>query len=135
MRVFLDTNVLASAFGTRGLCTDVVRLVLAEHELVISEFVLDELAKALRQKFGVPDATVQEILVLLRTCRLQSTPAELPKIDVRDRDDLAVLGAAMAAGADALVTGDKDLLAIKEQLGIQITNPRGFWEMLKRKSA
>lgn len=32
MRVFLDTNVLVSAFATRGLSADVFRLVLAEHE-------------------------------------------------------------------------------------------------------
>ena len=32
MRVFLDTNVQVSAFATRGLCADVLRLVLAEHE-------------------------------------------------------------------------------------------------------
>ena len=34
VRVFLDTNVLVAAFATRGLCADVVRTVLAEHELV-----------------------------------------------------------------------------------------------------
>jgi hypothetical protein len=35
MKVMLDTNVLASAVATRGLCADVLRAVLAEHELVI----------------------------------------------------------------------------------------------------
>ena len=42
MRVFLDTNVLLSAFAARGLCADVFRTVLAEHELITSEFVLGE---------------------------------------------------------------------------------------------
>ena len=40
MRVFLDTNVLISAFATRGLGADVVNLVLAEHQLVLGESVL-----------------------------------------------------------------------------------------------
>ena len=42
MKVVLDTNVLASAAATRGLCADVLREVLAEHELVICKQVIDE---------------------------------------------------------------------------------------------
>ncbi len=40
MKVFLDTNVLASAAVTRGLCSDVLREVFASHDLFISEQVL-----------------------------------------------------------------------------------------------
>ena len=36
MKVLLDTNVLVSAFATRGLCADVLRLVLTEHEMVVA---------------------------------------------------------------------------------------------------
>ena len=51
MRLFLDTNVLASAFGTRGLCLDLLRLVLDEHELLASIPLLDELERVLDEKF------------------------------------------------------------------------------------
>jgi predicted nucleic acid-binding protein len=40
VRVFLDTNVLISAFATRGLCAELFRSVIAEHELVLGEVVL-----------------------------------------------------------------------------------------------
>ena len=50
MRVFLDTNVLVAAFATRGLCADVVRTVLAEHEFLISSTVIEELTLTLTQK-------------------------------------------------------------------------------------
>ena len=43
MRVFLDTNVLAGAIGTRGLCADVLREIFASHDLLISEHVIGEL--------------------------------------------------------------------------------------------
>jgi hypothetical protein len=36
VRVCLDTNVLVAAFATRGLCADVLRTVIAEHELVLA---------------------------------------------------------------------------------------------------
>ena len=42
MRVFVDTNVLVAAVATRGLCADVLRAVLASHELVVSQQVLAE---------------------------------------------------------------------------------------------
>ena len=42
MRVFFDTNVLVSAFLARGLCADLLRLVLSEHTLLCSEVVLDD---------------------------------------------------------------------------------------------
>jgi hypothetical protein len=38
VKVFLDTNVLVSGFAARGLCADVMRLVLAEHELIMGEW-------------------------------------------------------------------------------------------------
>jgi len=39
VKVFLDTNILVSGVATRGLCADVIRLVLAEHELITGEVV------------------------------------------------------------------------------------------------
>ena len=46
MRVLLDTDVLVAAFATRGICQDVIRVVLAEHRLLIGESVLEELEPA-----------------------------------------------------------------------------------------
>lgn len=62
MRVFLDTNVLVSAFTTRGLGADVFRLVLAEHELIVGRIVLEELRGVLREKIGLPESAVREAL-------------------------------------------------------------------------
>ncbi len=66
MRVFLDTNVLVSAFATRGLCADVLRVVLGEHTLVTSEVVLRELGRVLQRRIGIPPRTVKEIVDFLR---------------------------------------------------------------------
>jgi uncharacterized protein len=41
VRVFLDTNVLVSAFATRGLCADLLELVLLEHDLVLGRWVIE----------------------------------------------------------------------------------------------
>ena len=54
MRVFLGINVLVGALATRGVCADVLRVVLAEHTLVTSEVVLRELIRALRTRIKLP---------------------------------------------------------------------------------
>lgn len=136
MRVFLDTNVLVSAFATRGLCADVLRVVLAEHELVTAETVLAELQRVLISKIGAPAALAKEIDSFLRAHHVEPAPRELPKVPVRDADDLLVLASALEARAEVLVTGDHDLLALaEEEAGLRIVDPRGFWSLVRRKTA
>ena len=134
MKVFLDTNVLVSGFTTRGLCADVIRLVLAEHELVVGEVVLKELERVLTRKIELPAETIQEIIAFLEQQPIQPTPKAVSPIPVRDEDDQWVLASALAATAEILVTGDKDLLDIAGKVtGLTITDPRGFWNLAKKR--
>jgi putative PIN family toxin of toxin-antitoxin system len=132
VRVFLDTNVLVSAFATRGLCADVMRQVLAEHELVIGEVVLRELRKALRVKLKLPPATVTAIEELLRESEVIPRPRTPSELEVRDPDDRWVLTSAIAGRADVLVTGDRDLLEVAARSPVRIIDPRGFWTLLRK---
>lgn len=135
MKVFLDTNVLVSAFTTRGLCADVLRQVLAEHVLVTGEVVLEELGRVLAERFRLPARQVEAIVDFLGAHHVQPRPQELPAIEIRDPDDLWVFASALAAGADVLITGDKDLLDLRNQEpGIAIVDPRGFWNLLRELS-
>jgi putative PIN family toxin of toxin-antitoxin system len=130
--VLLDTNVLVSAYATRGLCADVLRLVLAEHELITAEVVLEELERILATKIHLPDEVIAEILASLREYPIQLRPSSIGDFPIRDPDDAWVLASAIAAGAEVLITGDPHLLdAAGEVTGIHITNPRGFWSMLR----
>jgi putative PIN family toxin of toxin-antitoxin system len=132
LRVFLDTNVLVSAFATRGLCADVLRLVLAEHELIVAEVVLRELRKALRVKLKLPPAIIATIDELLRENEVVPRPRAPSSLEVRDPDDRWVLASAIAGRADLLVTGDGDLLEIAAQSPVRIVDPRGFWVLLRK---
>jgi putative PIN family toxin of toxin-antitoxin system len=135
VRVFLDTNVLVSGFATRGLCADVIRLALAEHELIVSQVVLDELKRVLKQKIELPAEQIQEILAFLENQTVQPKPKSLSSIPVRDDDDQWVLASALAAKAEVLVTGDKDLLDVAGQVSdLTITDPRGFWNLAKKRT-
>ena len=132
MRVFLDTNVLVAAFATRGLCSDVLRTVLAEHELLLSGTVVEELTRTLIEKIRVPEPMVREIAVFLRSsAAFADAPPSPPPVVVRDPDDAVILGEALSIAADVLVTGDRDLLETGEVPGIRILDPRGFWQLVR----
>jgi uncharacterized protein len=133
VRVFLDTNVLASAFATRGLCADVMRDVLAEHILVTGDVVLLELRRVLRAKLKVPADTVDAIEEFLREHEVVPKPRAPHELPVRDPDDRWVLASAVEARADVLVTGDRDLLDLGKKAPLLIVDPRGFWTLLRRK--
>lgn len=130
MKVILDTNVLASAVATRGLCADMFRKVLAEHELVICKQITDELSRILADKFGVAPSLIREFMWLIRQDTIIVEPRIVPEVAVKDKDDLGILAAAVAARADVLVTGDKELQDLGRIERTQILSPRAFWAQL-----
>lgn len=131
MRVFLDTNVLISAFTTRGLCEDLFREVLASHDLIVSNVVLNELERILKEKFRMPRALTSEISTFLRQETVLSEAGILPRVKIKDRDDLPILSSALEGKADVFVTGDKELLDLQQVSHLEILSPRAFWERLK----
>ena len=131
MRVFLDSNVLVAAVATRGLCADVFRTVLASHQLVVSQQVLDEVRRVLRVKLGVSPGPIADFVRLLQREAEVVPPARLSEIELDDRDDLPILAAAVAARAEVLVTGDRELAELGRVEGMRVVSPRQFWEGLK----
>lgn len=131
MRVFLDTNVLVSAYAARGICADLVRSILAEHELMTGEVNLEELRRVLRERFAAPQERVDAIESGLRAEMVVPRPAKPATIRLRDPDDAWVLASALNGGADLLITGDRDLLDVASQVSIPIVDPRGGWERLR----
>ena len=133
MRVFLDTNVLAAAFATRGLCADLVRYVLAEHQLITGAVVLDELRDVLASRFKLPASAIRDILDLLQQQEVVAKPKKPASMPARDVDDAWILASAIEGRSDVLVTGDHDLLDIADAAPLPILSPRGFWEFVRKK--
>lgn len=133
MRVFLDTNVLASATATRGLCADVVREVIVSHVLIVSDFLFEELERVLRTKFRIDEELVVETIAMLRQDAVVAVPGAPPQVQLRDKDDLPILASGLAGAADVLVTGDKELLGLRRVGRMDILSPRQFWERLGRR--
>src|SRR3990172_7698725 len=66
IELFEQLRQRVAPFATRGLCSDVVRLVLAEHDLVVSETILAELGRVLADKIGLPDRAVRAVVRFVR---------------------------------------------------------------------
>jgi uncharacterized protein len=132
VKVFFDTNVLISAFTTRGLSADLFRFVVAEHDLLTGEVNLTEFRRVLRERFKVPPAEVALVEDQLRSHTIVARPSAPSDLPLRDPDDAWVLASALAGGAELLVTGDKDLLSITERSPLPIVDPRGCWDRLRR---
>lgn len=129
MKVFLDTNVLASALTTRGLCAELFEVVLQSHELLTSDPVLGELERILPGKLGQSEQVTEGFINLLHThALLVNTAPPFPSLP--DPDDEAIVASAIAGNANVFVTGDKALLELQSVEHLPIVSPRNFWEML-----
>jgi len=129
VRVFLDTNVLASALTTRGLCSDLFEVVLQSHEMLTSDHVLGELKRILPGKLGQSEDVTDGFINLLRSHALLIT-AKHPPPSLPDTDDEPIVASSIAGKANVFVTGDKALLELQSVENLPIVSPRHFWEML-----
>lgn len=139
-RILLDANVLISAvIRPSGPPGQIVADFLRAHsfDLVLSPAVVAEVERALAlpriRKYLVSPHDVHVWLVdLVALADLVDDTGRVAGV-VRDPDDDVVLAAAGAGRAEVLVTGDQDLLALREYEGIAIATPRAALDMLRRR--
>ena len=125
MRVVLDTNVVVAGIVAEGLCREILETHLPEHTPILSPILFDELVDTLRGKFGLrPDDL--PVLGLYRRLAEWCEPVGLAVPVCRDPDDDWVLATAVTGRADAIVTGDQDLLSLETLSGIAVLNARQF---------
>jgi putative PIN family toxin of toxin-antitoxin system len=121
-RVVIDANVLASAAAghpdspSRRLFDAVTA---RKIEVTLCERTLDELARALERPYFEKRVTAAERrrydLTLRIVCELLPTPTAPAEV-LRDPKDDYLVALAVTASAEAIITGDKDLL---EHAGLQ----------------
>jgi putative PIN family toxin of toxin-antitoxin system len=126
VRIVLDTNVLIAAFIARGVCHELLEHCVLHHSLATSEFILAELREKLIEKFEFTSERAAEVDRLLRSRMEIVVPTSLASPVCRDPDDDYILATAGAASCDCIITGDKDLLVLKQFGNIAIVSPAQF---------
>ena len=130
MKVVPDSNILISALIWGGMPARLVEsAILGEVELCVSQPIIDETIRVLRRK-GLDESALSEALDYIISGATVVTPFEILDVVKDDPDDNRIIECAIAAGADAIVTGDKHLLRLGQYGGIRIVRVR---ELLERR--
>ena len=134
MRVVLDTNVVIAAFAARGLCAEIFEVCLSEHTVILSEYILSEIKEKLAEKIKLPKNIVKNIDAYLRDSAEIVVPANFEKPVCRDRDDDNIIATALSGKVKFIITGDDDLLSLKNYKDIAIITPKDFWLKLREEN-
>lgn len=119
MRCVLDTNILVSAFLWQGIPAKLIELAKENKiQLFTSHVLFDELAEVLHRKKLAKSVentgfSADQLVSHYRRLAYRVTARQLAKRISRDPDDDHVLACALAAKADLIVSGDRDLLTLK----------------------
>lgn len=124
MRVFIDTNILISCIvwpDSRPAHSFFKAAYGYANTAIICEYSINELYRVFSRKFSGYMSDMEDFLrdhiFVLKIVPVPAEPCELEQL-IRDEKDRPILRAAISAGADILLTGDKDFL----ESGI--TNPK-----------
>jgi uncharacterized protein len=135
LTVVFDTNILFSAAGWRGnpfQCVEQARA--GKVEAVTCVELMEELAEKLELKLGFSTEQSAETLAdYLGFLRVVNIPKALNAVP-RDPDDNAVLECAIESKAEFVVSGDTDLLELKNFHGIEIVRAREFLSILANRA-
>lgn len=131
MKVVLDSNIIIAAFSSQGLCHSVFELCIDRFTIIISEFILSEVFRALNEKLKMPKKNVEMIVDYLREFCVIAAYDKLPKRVCRDKDDDEILALAKGSDAEFIITGDKDLLDLVKFSTTKIITPREFWSVVR----
>jgi len=131
MKVVIDTNIFVSSFFG-GNPKKIIDLWKTEKiTLCLSNAILDEYIDVLRRIGMKDEAELEELLSLFSKGFniLFTTKTPNIKIVKNDPDDDKFIECALALKANAVITGDGEVLAIKEYMGIKILTPQEFLEL------
>ncbi len=138
-RVVLDTNVyVSSVILSRGTPFEILEAWRNQaYILTTSEAIIAEIARVLRyprirDRYAITEADISRLVSSLRTDALIVPDADLAHSICADPDDDKFLACAAIAQADYLVTGDPDLLILRQHEKTVILKPHEFLNRLQR---
>lgn len=132
-QVVIDTNVWISGLIFGGKPAKIIEMFIDSSIVVVSsEELLSELRRKIRSHFPLflphlPlfEASVREHALIVQ---LGSMPINLS----RDVDDNMFIETALIGNASYIISGDKDLLVLKNYKNIEIVNPANFLEQTRK---
>jgi putative PIN family toxin of toxin-antitoxin system len=130
VRVVFDTNVLVSALVLPGSRADLAlgRVATGRDHLLLSRPLLDELLSVMARKFGREPEELARIALFLDELGEVVEPRERVRV-LDDEPDNRLLECALAGGAEAIVSGDRRVLALRRWRGIEVLSLARYLEL------
>ena len=133
MRVTADTNIYVSALNYDGPPRTFLRLAASgDIRLALSGDILEEIVETLRRKFLWLEARIMEARTALAQVTERIKPTVILDVVKDDPDDNNILECAQTAHSERIVTGDKDLLRLRQYDGTPIITVSRFLREFRR---
>ena len=131
LRIVIDSNVWISGLIFGGNPGKIIQLFIADSLIVVtSEEILSELRRNITQKFPLYTPQLELVEASLRK-DTEMVKIGLKEIAIsRDADDDKIIETAVIGNCSYIISGDNDLLSIKNYEAIRIISPAEFLTLM-----
>ena len=128
MKIVLDSNIFVSSFYWAGNPRKVFdRVTNGLDELYITDEILDEIISVMsNKKFDTSIDEIKEYTKIIESYSITLPSKDIPEKISRDEDDNKILQCGFDGDVDFIITGDNDLLVLKEYVKIKIVKPKEY---------
>ena len=135
MRILIDTNILISGLFFHGLPNKLLNELDEKFHVCVNEDITSEYTEKINQKIFQAKYIINDELRKKFFSNLQSFEMKSDLKVCRDPDDDKFINCAIDAKAIYIVSGDNDLLTLKNFAGIEIVTAREFYDKYIKTSA
>ena len=127
MRVVFDSNIFISALVFPGSKAEkaISKIIEGRDRLVLSKVIIDEVLSVLAGKFSRDRESISRTAVFLSDLGEIVRPVKKIKI-LKDTPDNRILECAIAGKAGIIVTGDKEMLKLREFQGVKLVSLKEY---------
>ena len=127
MRVVFDSNIYISALAISGSTAEkaIIRILEGTDTLLISKPILDEVLSTLARRFSRDPEALSQVAVTLTDMAELVKPQNTIRV-LKDDPDNRILECANAGRADLVVTGDKEMLRLKQYRSTRVVSLREY---------
>ncbi|GHV72688.1 hypothetical protein AGMMS49928_30040 [Spirochaetia bacterium] len=134
MKVVIDINIFVSSFFWKGNPRKVIaRVIEGVDELYITKEILEQISDVMnRPKFNADKESIEYYIKSIEEIANELIIDIKIRDGSRDIDDNIILECGITGNVDYIITGDDDLLVLKEFNGIRIVTPKESLEKTVR---
>ena len=131
MKIVIVSNVFISSFFWGGHPREVFeRVINGLDELYITDEIIMEITSVMNnKKFNANNIEIEDYVKIIEKYSKMIVSKNISKTISRDKNDDKILQCGLNGNVDYIVTGDKDLLVLKEYETIKIIKPKDYLEI------